>query len=165
MSELWEEVGFVVLEGEHDAEAVAEALPVPSTVMARGPQRHALAATIHVGDANASNERRWATFIAAGRTFVAPPGGVSHRTGETHWPIALSARFGDAHWFAISFAAPDHGVFRDGARASGRLGELASEDAVLKKLAEHLGVPEARAFLSAPGGAATILEAESGRWG
>ena len=164
MSELWEQVGLAVIDGEHPAEAVAAALPVASTIVARGPQRHGLAATIHTGDVNGANDRRWATFVASGRTFVAPPGGVSTFTGETHWPAALSARFGEAHWFAISFAAPMRFVFRDGAKVPGVGGDLRSEDAVLEQLAAHLDVPDAKAFLSVPGGEAVILEAEAGRW-
>lgn len=164
MSELWEEVGLVVLEGEHAADAVAAALPVASKVVARGPQRHALAATIHVGDANEPNTRRWATFVAGGRTFVAPPGGVSIRTGETHWPSALSARFEEARWFGISFAAPERSLFQRGAQVPDGDAPPASADVVLELLAQHLGVPDAKAFLSAPGGEAVILEAEAGRW-
>lgn len=164
MSELWKELGLVVLEGERAAEEVANALPVASKVLARAPQRHALAATIHVGDVNEPNTRRWATFVAGGRTFVAPPGGVSVRTGETHWPSALSARFGEARWFGISFVAPERAVFCEGIEVPEGGSVPASEDVVLEQVAQHLGVPDARAFLSVPGGEAVILEADAGRW-
>ena len=159
MSELWQEVGLAVVEGEHDAREVAAALPVASSIAARAPQRHALAATIHVGDANGPNTRRWATFVAGGRTFVAPPGGVSTRTGETAFVRALSARFGVVRWFGISFAAPEVAAYSGGAPTEHT--RLADEDAVLARLADHLGVVDARAILSVPGGEAVILETEA----
>lgn len=162
MSQLWEEVGLLVLEGAHDPQAIAAALPSPSRLVTRAPQRHALAKSIHVGDANGTNARRWAAFVAHGRTFVAPPGGAALNTGEVHWQRAISLRFGVARWFAIYFAAPHTAVFRDGTQE--RLDEHASEDVVLTQLSTHLAVPDARTVISVPGGESTIFEIESSRW-
>ncbi len=162
MNELWQEVGLVVLEGAHDPSAFAAALPSPSRLLERAPQRHALAKTIHLGDGNDTNAKRWAVFVAAGRTFVAPPGGAALHTAEVHWQRALSLRFGLARWFAIYFAAPHTALFRDGAQE--RTDDHADEDAVLAQLSAHLGVSDARTVLSVPGGESWIFEIESGRW-
>jgi hypothetical protein len=162
MSELWQEVGLLVLEGVHDPQAIAAALPSPSRLVERAPQRHALAKTIHVGDANDTNVKRWAIFVAAGRTFVAPPGGAALHTAEIHWQRVLSLRFGLARWYAIYFAAPHTALFRDGAQE--RMDDHANEGVVLAHLSAHLGVPDARAVLSVRGGESWIFEIESSRW-
>lgn len=163
MSELWDCVGFMVLDGEHDAGEVAAALPVAVRSSRKAPRPHALAMTLHDGTIDGGNTTRFAVFAADGRTFVAPPGGVSSRTGETHWQRALSTRFGRVHWFSAFDAAPALAVFERGAPlASGA--RPSSADEVLTALSGFLAVPDARAWLSQAQGHCTIVEVEAGRW-
>ena len=162
MSELWDCVGFVVLDGEHDASEVAAALPVEVRSMREAPRRHALAMTIHDGTVHGGNETCFAVFAADGRTFVAPPGGVSSRTGETHWQRALSRRFGRAHWFSAYEPAPAIAVFEGGEPIGAS--SPSREDDVLDALSAFLSVADARTYLSQPQGRCVILEVEAGRW-
>jgi hypothetical protein len=173
VSELWDCVGLIVIDGERSSAEVLEALPIVVEAKGTAPRRHALAETIHRGDVNESNRTRFAIFRAHGYTFVAPPGEVTNFTGETHWQSSLSSHFGRCHFFGIYDAAPVVSLFRDGrcvslAEAPGelpaRVGWPSSEDDVLAAMSAFFGVPDARALLSTPTGEAEIFEAEEGRW-
>lgn len=137
---LWSELAFLVVETSAPLAEVAAALPVPATLVNTAPRSWALAKTIHHGQHYEANTTDFALFALEGKVVVAPPGGIFMRNGETHWPRALSARFGRVWGFTAADYAPSVIQF-DGGEESTR-SEPENETVVLAELARLLGTAD-----------------------
>ncbi len=146
MINLLEGLCWLVIEGAPTPEAVAAALPWPTTREADGPRRLALAPSIHEVSDEAFNLDRLALFTHGGFAFLSKPGGLTVACDDAI-ERALSARFGVV-WRLASFGyAPAVVCFAHGAEM-GRVDMLGVRPAGgLLGLAEALGDGGERAVI------------------
>jgi hypothetical protein len=113
LSDILDDLGFIVLDRVIASEEVARALAAPAVRTGEAPRRMALAETIHRGDGESHNQHEFAIFHHAGKTVIAKPGWFSE-LGLPDMEVALSRRFGVVASFHSHGSCARITRFRDG---------------------------------------------------
>jgi hypothetical protein len=137
---LWSRMSFFVVPGAPDTRSILDALGLSAVEVSEGPQRLALAQTIHGADPSDNLPPRLAHFPVGAFTVIALPPTVWMYTLDPRGPSELARRFGGCHIFSTDDATPIAGP-------SGAWADLSSVDAVLDAMEALLGVGPVREAL------------------